>query len=275
MAEEQVAGAGAGAEGAAAAGAEGAAAAGAEGAEGAAAKPSFADFVPTEFKDSPWVKENMATPESFFKFVDNQNTLVGKKGLEAPGSPDEYEFPVLEEFKDHKRDEEFQKGVKQTFKDAGVPKDMAAKIYQGVEKMLLEKTKGTLETQKAEDAAFEKFNSEFFGDKKEEVVTNAQKILREMGLPAPALATMDKMTADQLALVIAVTDGIYAKFGKEDGFRGGDPGAQGAAETYETLSAQQRELMKNPGYSDWQHAEHKILMEKNSVLLAKMRAIKK
>jgi len=270
MAEEQVAGAGA--EGAAAAGAEGAAAAGAE---GAAAKPSFADFVPTEFKDRPWVKDNATTPESFFKFVDNQNILVGKKGLEAPASPDEYEFPILEELKDNKRDEEFQKGVKQIFKEAGTPKDMAAKIYQGVEKMLVEKTKGTLETQKTEDAAFEKFNTEFFGDKKEEVVTQAQKILKEIGLPAPALAAMDKMTADQLALVVAVTDSVYAKFGKEDGFRGGDAGAQGAADTYESLSAQQRELMKNPGYADWQHAEHKVLMEKNQILLSKMRAIKK
>jgi len=195
--------------------------------------------------------------------------------LEAPASPDEYEFPLPEELKEHKRDEDFQKGVKQIFKEAGTPKDMAAKIYQGVEKMLVDKTKGTLDTQKTEDAAFEKFNTEFFGDKKEEIVTQAQKILKEIGLPAPALAAMDKMTADQLALVVAVTDSVYAKFGKEDGFRGGDAGAQGAAETYETLSAQQRELMKNPGYADWQHAEHKILMEKNGILLAKMRAIKK
>jgi len=240
-----------------------------------AAKPSFVDFVPTEFKDRPWVKDNTATPEAFFKFVDNQNALIGKKGLEAPASPDEYVLDPIAELKDQKRDEEFQKGVKALFHQSGVPKDMASKLSQGFEKMMLEKVKGASESQKAEDAAFEKFNTEFFGDKKETVVTNAQKILKEIGLPKGALMAMDKMTADQLALVVAVTDSVYAKFGKEDGFRGGDPGVQGAADTYESLSAQQRELMKNPGYADWQHAEHKVLMEKNQILLSKMRAIKK
>lgn len=265
MAEEQAAAATTGAEGQAAAGAEGQ----------AAAKPNFADFVPQEFKEKPWVKENATTPEAFFKFVDNQNSLIGKKGLEAPGSPDEYELAPIEELKGQKRDEEFLKGVKGLFHQTGVPKEMASKLSQGFEKMLLEKVKGASESQKAEDAAFEKYNAEFFGDKKEEIVTNAQKLLREAGLPKGALAAMDKMSADQLALVVAVTDSIYKKFGKEDGFRGGDPGAQGAADTYESLSAQQRELMKNPGYADWQHPEHKVLMEKNQILLSKMRAIKK
>jgi len=254
----------------------------------------FADFVPTEFKDKPWAKDNMADPTNFFKFVDNQNTLVGKKGvilpeegaspekvneyLKAIGRPDtadEYDLTPIEELKDTKKDEEFAKSVKGLFHQVGVPKSMATKLSQGFEKMIYEKNKVALDAQKAEDAAFEKLNTEFFGDKREEVVANAQKILKEV-LPKEMLPAFDKMSVEQLAGIIAITDSVYKKFGKEDGFKGGLPGAgPSGGESYEALSAQQRELMKNPAYSDWRHAEHAAVAGKNTLLLEKMRAIKK
>lgn len=258
------------------------------------ATPAFIEQIPEPYRDKPWAKENATTPENFFKFVDNQNSLVGKKGIFVPGegasaeqvgeyrkaigvpdTPDGYEFSPLEELAGTKRDETVEKGIKKIMHDVGCPKSMASKIVQGYEKMIVDQNKATLEKQKAEDAAFDKFNKEFFGENKETVVLNAQKILRDT-LPKEILPALDKMTSEQLAMVVAVTDSVYKKFGKEDGFRGGKPsGDFSGGETYETLSAQQRELMAKPGFDDWRHADHASLMEQNNAIMAKMRAIKK
>ena len=257
------------------------------------AAPAFLEQIPESFRDKPWAKENAKDPETFFKFVDNQNALVGKKGvivpeegapveqvnaflktLGRPDNPDGYEFQPIEELKDGKRDEAFEKDVKKVLHEAGIPKSMAVKLQQGFDKLMFSKSKEQIEKQKADDAAFDKFNKDFFGESKDTVVANAQKILKET-LPKEVLPALDKMTPDQMAMVIAVTDSVYKKFGKEDGFRGGDAGAPSGSESYEELSSQQRELMKQEGYDDWRHPNNAALMAQNAVILGKMRAIKK
>jgi hypothetical protein len=257
------------------------------------AAPAFLAKIPESFRDRPWAKENAKDPETFFKFVDNQNSLVGKKGvivpedgapveqvnaflktLGRPDSPDGYEFQPIEELKDGKRDEVFEKDVKKVLHDAGIPKSMAVKLQQGFDKLMFSKNKEQVEKDKTDDAAFDKFNKDFFGEAKDTVVANARKILKET-LPKEVLPALDKMNAEQMAMVIAVTDSVYKKFGKEDGFRGGAPGTPSGAESFDELSSQQRELMKQEGYSDWRHPNHAGLMEKNKVILEKMRVIKK
>ena len=88
------------------------------------ATPAFLEQIPEAFRDKPWAKENAKDPDTFFKFVDNQNALIGKKGVIVPGegatpeqvndyfkalgrpdNPDGYEFANIEELKDSKRDE--------------------------------------------------------------------------------------------------------------------------------------------------------------------------
>ncbi len=259
------------------------------------ATPAFLEQIPEAFREKPWAKENAKDADTFFKFVDNQNTLVGRKGLIIPGEnatpeevaafrkgigvpdkEDDYEFTPIEELKASKRDAEMEKAVKGLFYQANVPKEAAVKIQQGYEKLMYEKNKAAIEAQKAEDAAFEKLNNEFFGNERDQIVANAQKVLRET-LPKEVLPAFDKMNADQLAMVIAVTDSVYKKFGKEDGFKGGAPGA-GAGNvgtTYDELSAQQREIMAKPGYDDWRHPDHETLMAQNKAIMDKMRALKK
>ena len=78
-----------------------------------------------------------------------------------------------------------------------------------------------------------------------------------------------------LIVLTAALNGIVNKYVKEDAFRGGGGGGGGGAETYETLSAQQRELMKNPAFTDFRHADHQKVMDQNKSLMDKMRAIKK
>lgn len=256
--------------------------------------PAFLEQIPETFRDKPWAKENAKDAETFFKFVDNQNSLVGKKGIIVPGEGatpeqmneyykslgrpdtfDGYEFTPIPELKDQKRDPEIEKATKELMHKIGVPKSMAAQLQQGYEKMMYDRSKVALDAQKAEDAAFEKFNTEFFGAEKDKVVANAQKILRAT-LPKEVLPALDKMNSEQLAMVIAVTDSVYKKFGKEDGFKGGAPGASGTTgTTYEELSAQQRALMGQEGFDDWRHANHASLMAQNQAIMEKMRALKK
>jgi hypothetical protein len=73
----------------------------------------------------------------------------------------------------------------------------------------------------------------------------------------------------------AALNGIVSKYIKEDAFQGGGAGVGGAGDTYEALSVQQRELMKNPAFSDFRHADHQKIMDLNTALMNKMRGIKK
>ena len=254
--------------------------------------PSLVDMIPEDLKDKPWVKENTDTPENFFKFVDNQNKLVGSKagvvmpeegapqedfdkyfkGIGRPDTAEEYDISSIEELKDVERNEEFDGKLKGLLHTIGVPKDMASKLVKGYDQIKLDMGNAA---EDAADADFDKFNTDFFGDKKEEIVANAQKILKGV-VNEKALPIIDKMNPEQLALVIAITDGVYSKYGKEDGFRGGEPGsAPVGGETMEQLSAEQRTLMAEPGYKDWRDPKHAEIQAKNLVILNKMRAIKK
>lgn len=237
------------------------------------AKP-FIEQIPQEFRDRPWAKENATTPESFFKFVDNQNSLVGKKGLEPPEKPELYEFKNPESLKDKPRNSELDGKTKALFHSAGVPKEMAEKVVAGFEGLLFEQGKALIEKEAAEDKAFNDFNTKLFGDNKAAVVANAQKILRET-LPKEALPMFDKMPAETLAMIIAATHGVFTKYGKEDSFRGGAGVGTGGAGNMDALSAEQRKLMENPGFKDFRHPEHDSLMIKNREIMDKMRALKK
>lgn len=250
----------------------------------------FLNSIPEVYRDKSWAKENSASAETFFKFVDNQNTLIGRKGviipadnaspeevekfhkdLGRPDSPEGYEFKNPDVLKDKTRNAETDKKIKEIFHKIGVPKGMAEKITQGYESFLFEQQKEHLAREAEEDKKFSEFNTKLFGDNRAAVVANAQKILRDT-LPKEALPMFDKLPAEVLSLVIAATNGVYAKYGKEDGFRGGVPASPGG-ETMEQLSAQQRELMGHPGFSDFRHPEHDVIRQKNSIIMQKMRAL--
>ena len=120
--------------------------------------PSLVDMIPEDLKDKPWVKENTDTPENFFKFVDNQNKLVGSKagvvmpeegapqedfdkyfkGIGRPDTAEEYDISSIEEFKDVERNAEFDGKLKGLLHETGIPKDMASKLIQGYEKLVLD-----------------------------------------------------------------------------------------------------------------------------------------
>jgi hypothetical protein len=164
------------------------------------------------------------------------------------------------------------KAIRALFHSAGMPKAMASKVVKGYENLIYEKGKGDIEKSKAEDKAFEEYNKKLFGDNKETVVAAAQKVLRE-AVPKEALPAFDKLDGEAMSLLVAITNNLYTKYGKEDAFKTG-AGAGSTQETFEELSAQQRKLMENPGYTDWRHAEHDSLMLKNKEIMAKMRALK-
>jgi len=270
-------------------GAQGAQEEGAQGAAAAAEEKSFINVIPEEFRDKPWVKENASTPENFFKFVDNQNALVGKKGVIIPGegedrtafnlamgmpkTADEYDLSPAEELKDIKRDEQMLESMKKLYHDIGLPKDVATKVTQGIDKLLFDRGKEAILKSQADDKAFDEFNAKVFGDNKDARVAQAQKILKE-DLPKEVIPGLDKLDGEALTVVAVIADSLYAKYGQEDRFRGGAGAGAGTKETLEELSAQQRSLMENPAFTNWRHPEHAGLKAKNDVIMEKMRRIK-
>jgi len=259
------------------------------GAQGNQGKEQFVNTIPEAYRDKPWAKENSADAEAFYKFVDNQNALVGKKGIIIPGDgedrsefykalgrPDtfeEYDTTPAEDLKEIKRDAEVDIAFKKLFHTEGLSKDTASKISQGVERIIYEKGKAEIDKNNAEDKAFADYNTTLFGENKDTIVANAQKIIKA-DVPQELHAGFDKLDGEAMSVMVAITDSLYKKYGKEDAFTGGGEGAGGGGETYEGLSAQQRKLMENPGYRDFRHAEYEGLMAQNKVLMDKMRALK-
>ena len=250
---------------------------------------SFVETIPEEFRDKPWVKENASSPENFFKFVDNQNALVGKKGIIIPGegedrtefnlamgmpkTAEEYDLSPSEELKDIKRDEQMVVSMKKMYHEIGLPKEMATKVSQGVDKLLFERGKEAILKAQEDDKTFDDFNAKIFGDNKDARVAQAQKILKE-DLPKEAIPGLDKLDGESLAVVAVIADSLYAKYGQEDRFRGGTGAGAGTQETMEELSAQQRGLMGKEGFDKFNHPEHAVLQAKNKIIMDKMRRLK-
>ena len=253
----------------------------------------LSSIIPESYRDKDWVKQNTKDPESFFKFVDNLNTTIGKKGVIVPGEkatpeelkafhsalgvptkPEEYEFIEIEELKGAKRIPETDAAVKKIMHEAGIPKEAAKKLQAGFEKLMFQSHKKMLDENKVLDDAFDAATAKMFGDKKETALANAKKLITENTSPE-IIPMVDKLDNNALLVLTAVLDGVTKKYIKEDGFSGGGAGGGGGSETYESLSAQQRELMKNKAFTDYGHPDHEKLMKQNKVIMDKMRAIKK
>ncbi len=251
----------------------------------------FMEIIPEAYRDTSWAKENAGDPEAFFKFVDNQNKMVGEKGLiipkegdsedtfnnfyktlGRPDTPEEYDLSPAEELKSIERDPEVNAEFKKLFHTTGVSKTAATKLSQGFEKIIYEKGKAAIEKQQAEDKAFADANTKLFGENRDTIVANAQKIIKA-DVPQELHAGFDKLDGEAMAVVVAITDSLYKKYGKEDAFKG-EGGAGGTGETMDQLSAQQRKLMETPGYGDWRHADYASLKAQNDEIMRKMRAIK-
>jgi hypothetical protein len=255
--------------------------------------PNLATIIPETYRDKDWVKQNAKDPESFFKFVDNLNTTVGKKGIIIPGekatpeetkayysalgvpsSPDGYEFVDIEELKGSKRIPETDAAVKKIMHEAGIPKEAAKKLQAGFEKLMFQSHKKMLDENKVLDEAFDASTSKLFGDKKDVAIANAKKLISE-NTPPEIIPLIDKLDNNSLLILTAALDGITKKYIKEDGFSGGAGSGDSGTNTYESLSAQQRELMKNKAFTDYNSPDHEKLMLQNKVLMDKMRAIRK
>jgi len=256
--------------------------------------PSLTAIIPETYQDKDWVKQNAKSPDEFFKWVDNLNTTVGKKGVIIPGekaTPEEisayrsamgvpakfedYEFDTLPEMKDAQRVPETDVAIKKLMHEVGIPKDTAKKLQSGFEKYLYGEHLKVLEANKKVDVEFDTVTSKLFGDKKDLAITNAKKLLQENNSPE-VLAMVDKLDNNSLTVITAALNGIVNKYIQEDAFKGGGTGGLSSGnETYEALSAQQRELMKNPAFTDFRHPDHQKTMDQNKLLMDKMRAVKK
>lgn len=100
------------------------------------------------------------------------------------------------------------------------------------------------------DASFTKMATEFFGDKKDDILANGKAYL-VMNLPENVKPLLTGMNDNQLAVVLVAIDTTVKKFSGEDPFRGRGTGAGGIGiETKEGLVAQMQVIMKDPCWSD-------------------------
>ena len=235
----------------------------------------------------------MVEPEKFFKFVDNLEATVGKKGIIHPGetgtpeqfqeyytalgkpaSADDYDFIPIEPYKDAEIDPVKAKAMKELLHNANVPKDMATKLQQGFDTWIYEQDQLMKEANEKQDAEFNKQVGEMFGENRDAALASSKKLLSENASPA-VLAKLETLDNDALLVMAASLDGIVKKYIKEDGFTGGDPAGGPSGESYEDLSAKQRELMKDPAFGDFRHADHQKIMAENAAIMEKMRNISK
>lgn len=256
-------------------------------------KQDFSSFIPEDYKDKDWVKQNAKDPESFFKFVDNQNQLIGRKGparpeadapkeewdkyfngLGRPEKPEDYEFETPEGApEDFKRDENSEKLFKSLLHDAGVPKDMAKRLQVGFDKIVLEQMKQQNEETAKLDQEFNKATEKLFGENRDSKIAGIKKLLAENADPS-VLGKLETLDNDSLVVLSSAVHGIAEKYIGEDAFKGGPPKTLSGDETYEQLSARQREIMGKEGFNDFQHPEHKKLMQENADIVKKMRQLK-
>jgi hypothetical protein len=127
------------------------------------------------------------------------------------------------------------------------------------------------EAEKAHTALMDKT----FGKDRQAIMDNGKKYLATVLTPE-LNAEFAKMSDQQMAVVMAMTDAVAKKFGQEDSFRGGQGAGAGAgAVTMESLTAQMRDVMAQKEYQDpfLNRNKHAELNQKMETIRAQMRKI--
>lgn len=239
-----------------------------------AQSPEFVALLPDEYKTKPWIKDVKDLP-SLLKRTDGLLTEMGKRpaGIPQDNAPKEEwdkfnkSFGVPEKADDYKLtpgtaeapvDENFQKGIKGVFHEAGVSARQAAVLEKGYNKLL-----ETLTAEKG--AAAEKLNTDFdalakntFGDRKDDALKGARLLIGKYAPPA-FKGHIEALDNNGLMVLAAVLDGVRKDFISEDRL----PQAGGApvGMTLEQKQARGRELMASPAYTNAFDPKHKEVVE--------------
>lgn len=230
------------------------------------AAPLVKTFVPQDLHDREYLKPWLDKPWSpevgaeVFKKLEGAQSLLGKKrGIPESDDPKEWdEFlaklrPARAEDYEltlgEKPDEEFVKAFRTAAFEAGASKRQIKTLTDKLTPFL----KTRAEAQAAEQAKIEKEYAEFaktaMGEGWEKKQARVVAAMKELA-PEGARKFIDKLSNNDMALVVATIDAILGKYAKEDDFKA-QGGGTGGAPDKEALIAELKTLYANPAYKNF------------------------
>lgn len=262
-------------------------------------KSDFEKFVPEAYRDKEWV-QNIAKSEdprgNVFKKIEELEKLVGsgrqagltipnekstpeewkqyREAIGVPQEPNQYEFTPIAwdkpdeeagKFIESQRDPKFVEKILKGMHDIGVPKDMAAKLFELHDKAVLETYRDEMQAgadrSRQLDADFDSYMTRMHGPNKEMVFNSGRKLLHES--VSPATLTFINELGDTpegtkaLAVLADAMYGFHKKYVGEDSINAGNStgsygvgGMKQGESEIDALSQRARELMSNPAYKN-------------------------
>lgn len=231
-------------------------------------------IIPEEYKDREYTK-GLKSNDDVWKMLDNAQKKIGEKTIVA-GIPGENaaeeeikEFNKLwgvpEKAEDYKieADEaltamygEEDKAVLGQFKEllhkAGANEKQAAILKDGYNQIIT----SMLDAKKAEiaemDRQFDELVDKTFGERQDEVLDNAKKMIREFA-PEGFIQRMAQIPSEQLVVLAGVLDGVRAKYIDEDDL----PSGKGTtASSIESVREEIQKVIGSEEFRNPMHARH-------------------
>jgi hypothetical protein len=239
--------------------------------------PIIAEIIPEEFRSAEFFKP-IKTVGDLVKSYANVQPLIGKKELAPPKddappeqwdtyyeklgrpkAPGDYGLALDEKAPEH--DKKMLSGMTQAFHKAGLTTKQAKAIVDNYVPMI-KSLKDEMDT--ANQADFDKRISTVFGVEKDAQLANAKKLLQAF-TPESIRGDVEALDNKSLSVLAAVVNSMAKKYMKESDLGSGGSGA-GSADTKESLDKEYRDLAKAPGFEDFTHPDHKMLMSKRDAL---------
>lgn len=231
-------------------------------------------IIPDEYKDRDYAK-GLKSNDDVWKMLDNAQKKIGEKTIVAgiPGenaTEDEIKqfnklFGVPEKAEDYKleSDEKLKamygdddKAVLGQFKEllfkAGANEKQAAILKDGYNEIVGNIYKGLQDKQAEADKQFNELVTKTFGDRQDEVLNNAKKLINDFA-PEGFKDQMAKLSSENLVVMAGVLDRIKEKYIDEDTL---DRGANNTGTTKEEVRRDIQKVIGSDAFRNPMHAEH-------------------
>lgn len=246
---------------------------------------NFIKNIPDAYKDKPYLK-GIDSTEKLFSAFDGAQKLIGSrpsgipdanapkeawdnfyKTLGRPEAPDAYTLTPTEGLK---YDENFTKGIKGIFHEAGLTQKQVEIVQKGFDKQLLDFSKNAEAKTKQMDIDFDKLAVETFGAEKDIKISKVRALITEHA-PKSMTQHLSTISNENLIIMAGVIDSLATKYISADKMPSGNnlPGNNGG--TIEQLREEARRLMMTKEFNDPFHPEHNRVREKVTSLYAPLR----
>lgn len=228
--------------------------------------------VPDAYKEKIYAKA-LKSQDDVWKMLDNAQSLVGKKigvptdtstpeeiavfnkAFGVPDKADDYAIEPTEEITKlyGEADKEVMTEFKQVLHKANANGKQAEILKEGYSNIIGGMVK-RLEAQKVEaDKAFDELVTSTFGDKQEEILSNAKALIVEHA-PEGFREKMGDLSPESLVILAGVLKNIQEKYIDEDELPGGKGGGSGMSEM--TAQAEIQKIIGSDAFKNPMHSGH-------------------